>query len=178
MNNRYLLFVYSKLKNNPAKFDALISSIEPFLLEGTYLKYIHSDTSVIFSFISRVDSFEELVENINVFIGMFTDQYYLLENTGRLGTNLDEESLTYLMKPEHNDGPIIEKENDIPVDRGISMPPIGFVTSTIYISPADYEIVPDEEPEVLELNTILEKIQKVGYDNLSKNEKEYLKNYK
>jgi hypothetical protein len=182
----YLLFIYSDFKGNEAKIKLITDSLAPIVVSPK-LKFNYGNNSMIINFKTDLE-FNELKEYVSEVISQIVNQYFLLNYSDKLSVSMPKDLYTHLFDLENESvdtdldireivpgkkgvGPnfsIFEKEFLLPLP--ISGTTFGF---TIF---NPQEII--EEKSNYTIDDILDKINKSGYDSLTEEEKNFLKNSK
>ena len=183
----YLLFIYSDFKDNENKITLITECLSPIVVSPK-LKFNYGDNSMIINFKTDLE-FNELKDYDSEVLALLVNQYFLLNYSDKLSVNMPKNLYNHLFDLENETENVdLDTRNFIPEKKGvgpnfsifegeISLPlPISGTTFGVTI------FTPQDNTESQKINytidDILDKINKTGYESLTEEEKNFLKNSK
>lgn len=183
MDSKYLLFIFNNFRNNDELVTLIAECITP-MVSSKRLKFNYGDDNMVLNFESDL-SFDDLKDFISSSITPLCRQYFLINYNDNLSVNMTKDLEEHLFDLENETKTVdMDIRHDIPDKKGIggnyqdimnSFPPIISLTGfTFGIDSLISEQKEQKNKIKFDINTILDKIGKSGYESLTDEEKEFL----
>jgi len=183
----YLLFIYSDFKDNENKITLITDCLAPIVVSPK-LKFNYGDNSMIINFKTDLE-FNELKDYVSEVIGLLVNQYFLLNYSDKLSVSMPKELYNHLFDLENETENIdLETRTPIPEKKGVGSNfaifeskfslPLSMSGATLGITIFTQEDEIKTNNVNYTIDEILDKINKAGYESLTDDEKNFLKNSK
>lgn len=182
---KYLLFIYADFKDNESKITLITEFLAPVVVSPK-LKFNYGDYSMIINFETDL-GFDELKDYVSELLTPLINQYFLINYSDKLSVSLPKHLYYHLFDLENENGDInLDTRTNTPEKKGIG-PNFSFfekefslplqITGTTFglaiFTPPDE--IKNNKPEYT-VDDLLDKINKSGYESLTDEEKNFLKN--